>query len=279
MPTSTVSAIDLINFSQSIAQLNLGYLGISVAILGVLGGVFVYFNFKPLKDDLNKQEDKINNLKTKADNLLNEVETQTGKTLDEFKKSQSVILSESLTQQRETIDLQTVNKIQAVENSVLERIDAVSGEKDSALKEVLLSEMSNKILSLEKTFVAALEEYKKTNNETVTSLKNKTEATLKRVDSDIIDLQAYKYDMEGKMGGIILTIEALEKCIENEPHLLQFKLKDLEEKIGKYDLSPELFIRLKAVLKKAEGLNNGDEHSEVINKIREKVTLEDKPEI
>lgn len=278
--TTSISATDLINFSQSIAQLNLGYLGISVAILGVLGGVFVYFNIKPLKDDLNKQEDKINDLKTEANDLLDQSEKQTEQALDDFKNNQSLILSEALKQQRETINLETANEINAVRNFVLEKIDSISSEKDLALKEILLSEMSNKILSLEKSLTGALEEYKKANNESITSFKSETEGVLKRVSSDILELKAYKYDMEGKMGGIILTIEALEKCVENEPYLLKFKLQDLEDKIGKYELSPELFIRLKNVLKKVQETKDGNEdHSDVIKKIREKVTLEEKPEI
>ncbi len=71
--TTTISAIELINLSKDIAQLNLGYLGISVAILTVLGGVFIYFNIKPLKDTLNKQEKTIDDLRKEADKLLDEL--------------------------------------------------------------------------------------------------------------------------------------------------------------------------------------------------------------
>ncbi len=43
--TSTIGVIELVNISKDIAQLNLGYLGISVAILGGLGGVFCLFQY------------------------------------------------------------------------------------------------------------------------------------------------------------------------------------------------------------------------------------------
>lgn len=101
--TSTISAIDLISISRDIAQLNLGYLGISVAILGVLGGVFVYFNIKPLKDALDKQESTIGDLKTEAHDLLNQSDIQTKTSLENFKKDQSLSLSTTLKQQRERI--------------------------------------------------------------------------------------------------------------------------------------------------------------------------------
>jgi hypothetical protein len=43
----------------SLAQTNLGYLTISVAILGVLGGVFYVFNLKPIQDKISKQEQNL----------------------------------------------------------------------------------------------------------------------------------------------------------------------------------------------------------------------------
>ncbi len=82
------------------------------------------------------------------------------------------------------------------------------------------------------------------------------------------------------MGGIIFTVQALEKCVKDKPYLLEFKLKDLEEKIGNYTLSPELFIRLKEALKKAKIIKDGNKnHTDLIKKIEDKITVESKPEI
>lgn len=138
--------------------------------------------------------------------------------------------------------------------------------------------MSNKILSLEKGLTAVIEEYKKTNDEKFILFKNKTDIDLKGLTSDILELKAYKYDMEGKMGGIIFTIEALEKCLKDEPYLLEFRLQDLKDKIGKYILSPELFIRLKDILNKAKNIKDKD-YSVIIGEIENLIKVESNPKI
>lgn len=275
--TTLISPLDLINLSKDLAQLNLGYLGISVAILGVLGGVFVYFNIKPLQEKLGKQEDVINGLKKEANDLLGQADIQTQSSLKEFEERQTSLLSTVFDQQKENIYLEVTNKIQVAESNVLEKVNLISNDKDLKLKEILLSEMSNKILSLEKSLTAVLEEHKKTNDEKFSLFEKKTDLSVKQIAGDILELKAYKYDMEGKMGGIIFTIEAVEKCLKDEPFLLKFKLADLKDKIGKYSLTPELFIRLKTALNNIE--SKGDEHAAIIKEIKDSVTLQEKPEM
>ena len=275
--TTLINSLDLINLSRDLAQLNLGYLGISVAILGVLGGAFVYFNIKPLQEKLNKQEEVINELKKEAKDLLGKAEAQTQTSLMEFEKEQTELLYTSFDQQKENLYLEVTNKIQSAETNILEKANSTSDDKDSKLKEILLSEMSNKNLSLDKSLNTIFEEYKKVSDEKFSSFEKKINSSVKEIASDVLELKAYKYDMEGKMGGIIFTIEAVEKCLKDEPYLLKFKLEDLKEKIGKYSLSPELFIRLKTALNSIE--SKGDEHTSVIKEIKDLVTLETKPEI
>lgn len=79
--TTVVNITDLINLSKDIAQLNLGYLGISVTILAILGGVFYLFQLKPLKDILNKQGETISDLKKEAGELLKSAEKKVGEHL------------------------------------------------------------------------------------------------------------------------------------------------------------------------------------------------------
>lgn len=275
--TTLISSLDLLNFSKDIAQLNLGYLGISVAILGVLSGVFVYFNIRPLQEKLGKQEEVIRELKKEANDLLGQADVRTETALNEFEIKQASLLSTAFEQQKETINLEVTNKVQAAETSILERAESVSDDKDSKLKEILLSEMRNNVLSLEKSLAALLEDYKKKNDEKFSTFEKKTNSSVNEIARDVLELKAYKYDMEGKMGGIIFSIEAVERCLKDEPHLLEFKLKDLKEKIGKYDLTPELFIRLKAIFKGIESKSN--EHAEIIKEIKGAVTLQEKPEI
>lgn len=277
--TTTVGYIDLINLSKDIAQLNLGYLGISVAILGVLGGVFVYFNIKPLKDDLNKQEEKINDLKKEATELLSRSEKQTRESLDGFKDDQSQILTEKLKLLRDNFELDVQNKMQLLKDSLLDEIRTVSDKNILTIKEILLSEMNNKILILDNSLSGSLEEYKRTNDESFKIFRDKVEIGLTKITSDVLELKAYKYDMEGKMGGIIFTIDALEKCLRDEPYKIRFKLVDLNERIDKYTLSPEQFIRLKNVLLKVRGLKDGEDHGVLISEIESKIEVESKPKI
>lgn len=275
--TTLINSWDLINLSNDIAQLNLGYLGISVAILGVLGGVFIYFNIKPIQEKLGKQEDVINALKKEANDLLKEADVQIQTALEEFEQKQATLLSAEFEQQKETVYLEVTNKIQVAESDILEKVNSISDDKDTKLKEILLSEMTNKILSLEKSMTYLFEEYKKTNDEKFSSFEKSTNAKVSQIAGDLLELKAYKYDMEGKMGGIIYTIAAVEKCLEDEPYLLKYRLDDLKKKIGNYHLTPELFIRLKASLSKIE--SKGDEHAAIIKEIKELVTLQEKPEM
>jgi len=109
--TAVINVIDLINLSKDIAQLNLGYLGISVAILGILGGVFYYFNIKPLKDALDKQEKTISSVKEEADRLLDKSKEQSKKALELFKKDQATELAKLIKEQSDKIKLETESKI------------------------------------------------------------------------------------------------------------------------------------------------------------------------
>ncbi len=134
---------------------------------------FVYFNIKPLKETLDKQEGIIGDLKAEALDLLNQSTKQTQDTLEKFKEDQSSSLFATLKQQKDTISLEVSNKIQSAESAMLEKIDSISSEKDSKLKEILLSEMSNKVLSLEKNLTAVIEEYKKIMMKNLRYLKTK----------------------------------------------------------------------------------------------------------
>ncbi len=269
--TEALSSKDLFDVVTTLANINLGYLGVSVAILGVLGGVFVYFNIKPLQEKLGKQEEVISD-------LLGQSEIQTRASFKEFEERQTLSLSAALEQQKENVYLEVTNKIQVAESTIMEKIDSISNDKDLKLKEILLSEMSNKILSLEKSLTLAIEQFKNTNEKEFSSFKNKSESQLKKITADILELKAYKYDMEGRMGGIIFTIDALEKCLNDEPFMLQFSLDDLKEKIGKYTLSPELFIRLRDILKSIEK-TTPEKYTATIKEIQNLVRVEEKPDM
>lgn len=234
--TSTINVIDLINFSKDIAQLNLGYLGISVAILGVLGGVFIYFNIKPLKDALDKQENTINDLKKEAGDLLSQSGTQTQKTLDDFKSDQSTELSSTLKQQKENIDLEVANKIKEVESSLLEKIGSISDSKDVKLKEIILSEVTNRLAVVEKNLTSMINASK----EDIVGLKS----TIKDVQRDVKELKVYKYSKENQMGAIIGSIELLKEDIDTNRWSILNSLERLKGEIKDKVVAPQYVAQI-----------------------------------
>lgn len=62
--------IEFIQLTHDVAALNATYLTISVSIILFLGGVFYIFNFKPLQDKLQKQEENIEKDRTENKHQL-----------------------------------------------------------------------------------------------------------------------------------------------------------------------------------------------------------------
>ena len=145
LSVSNVNVMDLINISKDIAQLNLGYLGISIGILGVLGGIFIYFNVKPIKDALTKQEQVVEEMKKEVSLLLEESKNQSEELIESFAVIQSQEIVEKLQQQQEKNDLEIENKTKEATSSILDKVELISEDKDKKLKEIILSEVTNKI--------------------------------------------------------------------------------------------------------------------------------------
>lgn len=253
--TSTINTIDLINFSKDIAQLNLGYLGISVAILGVLGGVFVYFNIKPLKDTLDRQESTINDLKKEAHDLLSESGMQTQRILEEFKADELSSLTSSIKQQKENINLEVTNKIQGVESSLLEKTDSVSDEKDTKLKEIILSEVTNRLSVLEKNLNSTITTSKIESNEKILQQEqviSVIKSSVKDAERDIKELKVYKYSKENQMGAIIYSIDLLKEDINEKRWSIINSLERLKGEIEGRILDQEYISRIEEQLARLE---------------------------
>ncbi|MFA5954472.1 MAG: hypothetical protein WC817_03000 [Patescibacteria group bacterium] len=209
------SVLALASLSKDIAQLNLGYLGISVAILGALGGVFVYFNLNPLKENLSKQEKKIEDLKAEAHSLLDESKVQSEKTLEDFAISQFDKTSLLLKQQKNEIDLETKNKIQDSHSLLSDKIENISESKDLKLKEIILSESNNNLAILDKNLTLKISTTKEDVLKEIKLVNAGINAKIKELSEKVIELQVYKYSKEGQMGAIIYSIELLENAIED----------------------------------------------------------------
>ena len=261
--TTTISVADLVSFSQGIAQLNLGYLGISVAILGVLGGVFVYFNIKPLKDGLDKQERSLEGLRAEAHSLLDLSKEQLDRALESFKGSQDKSVSDALMRQKDSLNLETINKIQQSEKVLTEKIEVVSEEKDSKLKELILSEITTRSALLEKTLTSVITKASEDFNKELAEAKQKISglsARLKESEEKIKELQVYKYGKEGRMGAVIYSIELLKDAVDDYMKLkkngigkaLEWKvtkrLEELMEQVGTYSLETRYIAQIEEQL-------------------------------
>ncbi|MEK7641707.1 MAG: hypothetical protein AAB365_01815 [Patescibacteria group bacterium] len=255
--------MDLITLSQSIAQLNLGYLGISVAILGVLGGVFVYFNIRPLKETLEKQEKKIEELKKEAQGLLKQSLEQSSVTLEAFKKQQVELLSTRFKQQEQNIALETTNKIQDLEKILLITIDNVSETKDTKLREIILSKTNNLISEKEKDLIMQItntrESVTKEISQTNTSIAS-LRAHFKQVHERVKELQVYKYSKEGKMGAVIFSTELLKDAIDD-----YFNLRKTTPSVDKNLGGWKIELRLDELLKEiGDNIMEGEYASEIL---------------
>jgi len=256
--TTAINVIDLINLSKDIAQLNLGYLGISVAILGVLGGVFVYFNIKPLKDDLDEQEKTISNLKEEADKLLDKAKEQSEKTLELFKKDQATESAKLIKEQSDKIKLETEGKITELEKAFLEKVEVTSENKDNKLKELMISEMANRIGILEKNLLSGIKNSKEDlekkiveANKQITRLKNET----KGIKTDVKELKVYKYEQKGQMGAIIYSIELLKEDIDEKDRYgwrIPERLEGLKANIKDCPLDPGYITQIEEQLARIE---------------------------
>lgn len=246
-----ISAIDLINLSKDIAQLNLGYLGISVAILGVLGGVFIYFNIKPLKDTLDKQEKTTSDLKERADQILDATKEQLERAINVFKNDQGELLAKALDDQLDKTRLETETKLSELENSLLEKVENVSEGKDAKLKEFILSEIANRVGILEKSLLNEIKNMKEDLKKNIGDISKQTnyfKTEMKDVVRDIKELKVYKYAQEGKMGAIIGSIDLLKGAIDEKDWRIDLFLKSLKVNIKGYILEPEYIAQIEEQL-------------------------------
>ena len=257
--TTTIDVIQLIGLSRDIAQLNLGYLGISVAILGVLGGVFIYFNIKPLKDALDKQEASINILKKETEALLEKSKEQSDETLENFKKDQTSALSILLDKRLEKMKLEMKNEIVETEKSISEKIDEISEGKDAKLKELILSEMTNRVSVLEKSLLTEIKKSKESIEvkiETTDTGIRRLKSSVKDLNRDIKELKVYRYAQEGKMGAIIYSIELLKEDIDEKDMndwRIPGRLENLKTNIKGISLDPEYITQIEEQLVRIDG--------------------------
>lgn len=242
--TNVISAIDLINLSKDLAQINLGYLSIAITILVILSGVFVYFNISPIKDALNKQEEKIDALKKEASGLLKSSEDMVDVYFENFRENQKKEIAESLVKNNEKIYLEIKNQIAVVEKAFFEKIEIVSEDKDKKLKAIILSETDNKINTIEKSIIMEITKLRTDFSEKVSSVNTKISSLEKGVfdiKRSLVDFEIENHLKKNQVGAMSKMIEKLEMDIErgwgSEDTLLEIKVYITNRGMPNYYLS------------------------------------------
>lgn len=276
--TTSIVVSQLVDLSQNLATINLGYLSVAVTILVILGGGTYLFSVKPFKDKIDKQEEELKNLKQKVEDDLKNAKENMSDELKTFKIDYSEEIKTLSKQRDEKIKSDFESKLATLDKDLFEKINITAKEKDDSLKEVILSEISNRLLGLEKILRTEIDGYKVGNDKEVALLKNKIDSGFRELNSTVKELEAYKYDQEGKQGGIIMLIDSLGDDIKHREYAVQYKLKDIKDKLPNYVLSSELHIKLKNLLNSIKGkVILGKRHDDVIKEIEKLITVEAKP--
>jgi hypothetical protein len=276
--TSTIAISEIISLTQNLASTNLAYLGISVTILVLLGGGSYLFSVKPFKDKLDKQEEELQKLKKEVQDNFEKSKSNLDINLKNFQASYSEQLNKLIEQKEKNITSNFESKLITLDKNLFEKINTTSKEKDDSLKEGLISEINKKDLELENKLSTSINTYKVENDKVIALLKNKTESSLRELAMVVKELEAFKYDQEGKQGGIIKLIESLEDDIKYKDYAVKYKLDDIKDKLSKYELSPELYLTLKRLLDSIKGKEiSGQKHDVVIKEIEKLITIERNP--
>lgn len=277
--TTSIEVSQLIDLSYNLATTNLGYLGVAITILLLLGSGTYIFSVKPFNDKIDKQEEELKSLKQKVEDDLKNAKQAISSDLERFKKDYSEELKTSTKQSYDKTKSDFESKLAILDKDLFEKINITAKEKDDSLKEVILSETSNKILSLEKIFHTEIDGYKIANDKEIALLKNKINTGLRELSITVKELEAFKYDQEGKQGGIIKLIDSLDDVIKYREWAIKFKLDDIKNKLPEYTLSSELHIKLKNLLNSIKGKEiAGQKHDDVIGEIEKLITVESKPQ-
>ncbi len=253
----TISATDLINLSSDLAQINAEYLAVAVTVLVVFGGAFYLFNFKPLKDTLEKQESNLEAFKKELQALIPASEERSKNQLIGFEKQQSKSLSDTLRQESEKLLLETENRIATSEKVLSERMEVVAENKDLKLKSALTSETENRINATEKALISEMNRLRQdlsTQIVSINELLSRSKSDIKTLSREIKELNVFRYGSEGKMGELINTIELLTDEIDDKASdwRITNRLEKLHEIVSRIKVESEYVVKIEEQLLRVE---------------------------
>lgn len=268
MATNTIVIPEIINLISNLATLNLGYLGIAVTILVFLGGAFYLFNFKPLKDNLEKQEKTIDGLKKEVEENLSSSKKEIKEELEEYKKNQDGVVLNLVTQRDDKLLADVQTKIAIFEKEFTQKFDSFVDEKDKNSKTVILAEVSDKIRELEKSLTTIVSSVKTENDKKNTN----TEKSFSSLQNDFKELkrcnrklEVFMYSQKGQMGAIYGSIDLLKDAIDENSWRIDSTLEDLNNEIKGIKLRGDIITRIEEQIVR---LNDKPKYLPLVTKLR-----------
>lgn len=250
--TSLITTSEIIDLVEKVASLNLGYLGISVTIITLLGGAFYLFNFRPLKDTIEKQEERSRKTEKEIENkflelqdkqqsgfddISSKIDTQVDEQIVEFKSAEEVLRKDIYQILKEQTDKNT-----ALQETNKQEISIITKNQILASEKVILE----KVNDIEKKLIGEVSRIDKSIN----SLTNNINDIKRRVKQ----LEVYKYSKEGKMGAIYGLIDLLKEDIDAKiDWRIIDDLENLEKNIKGIILSGNIIVGIEEQLSRIEG--------------------------
>src|SRR3989344_5485663 len=251
--TSSMTASDIINAANNIATLNLGYLGISVTIIALLGGAFYLFNIKPFKETLERQEKSLVDLKKEIEENLSSSKGEIKDELKDFEKTHTNNISSLVQQKNEKLISDIHAKMAIFEKDFTEKFDSFATEKDANLKTVLSSEIISQLHTLEKSIRSEMDKTTKEINVQLSSAQNNIssmKSEIVNIKEDTVDLKIEDHLRKNQVGAMKGMIDKLNIRIEKkwnvESEMLMIKNYIIEKGMPKYYL-PDLIASFKRV--------------------------------
>ncbi len=271
--TTTIPIIEIIGLIENIATLNLGYLTIAVTILIFLGGAFYLFNFKPLKDTLERQGDIVTDLEKEVKENLSSSKKEIREELNIFKDEQIKNIINIFEQKSDKLFSNIRTEIVNFEKEFTQKFDSFAEEKDTNLKTVILAEISNKVRELEKSLNLTIDTSKTEIKKDVIFLKSSivsVQDDLKEIKRKARELEVFKYSLKGQMGAIYGSIDLLKDAIDENSWRIDSSLEDLYKEIIDYKLEGEVITRIEEQLIR---LNDKPKYTPLVSKIRKKYQI------
>ena len=254
--TNLIGITDILDLTEMLAMLNLGYLGISVTIMALVGAAFYFFSIKPLKDTIDQQKQTLENLKKEVKSTSIESQKKFERDLQSFEEKQTEETTSLVKQKNDLLASSIKAQIAIFEKEVSEKIDSVTEKKDDELKVIILSEIDNRLRVLEKSLNTEINKTKDVLNKQILSQKETLESLnkiTKKLKRRIKELEVYRYSKEGQMGAIYGLIELLKESIDEKiDWRITKNLEALEKEIKGIILVGDVITRIEEQLCRIE---------------------------